>query len=61
MAEANPDDGLMADIAREYKLDRPRFVQTAQAWVKRFATGGGERKRKLSQDDPSTKSKEAKE
>ena len=38
LAEPNPDDGLMADISSEYKHDRPRFLQTAKQWVKKYAT-----------------------
>lgn len=37
MAEPNPDDGLMADIASEYKQNRPLFTQKATAFTKDFA------------------------
>jgi ubiquitin-conjugating enzyme E2 T len=53
IAEANPDDGLMADIAAEYKFNRPQFNSTARTWTRRFASdaadgetaggGGGDR------------------
>ncbi len=46
MSEPNPDDGLMADISKEYKLDRPRFVQNARAWVKKYAVEGNLQRRK---------------
>ena len=60
MSEANPDDGLMADISQEYKLNRPRFLQNAKAWVERYAKEDlhQDRKRKASdtQDgEPSVK------
>eukprot|EP00053_Salpingoeca_punica_P003399 m.42961 g.42961 ORF g.42961 m.42961 type:complete len:205 (-) comp12162_c0_seq1:119-733(-) len=37
MAEANPDDGLMADIAAEYKFNRPKFNATAREWTLKYA------------------------
>lgn len=52
LSEANPDDGLMADISKEYKLDRPTFVQNAKLWVARFAKDSSlNRKRTLSEDE----------
>jgi ubiquitin-conjugating enzyme E2 T len=37
MAEPNPDDGLMADIAYEYKQNRPLFTQKATAHTEKHA------------------------
>ena len=37
LAEPNPDDGLMADISREYKHERPTFVTKAKEWTCRYA------------------------
>ena len=37
LAEANPDDGLMADISHEYKYNRPKFLENAKQWVKKYA------------------------
>lgn len=39
LAEPNPDDGLMADISKQYKHNRPLFMQLAQDWVSRYARG----------------------
>ena len=66
MSEANPDDGLMADISKEYKLDRPRFLQNAKAWVEKYASEGNvtdHRKRKLSAEgvDVASTSKQSRE
>jgi ubiquitin-conjugating enzyme E2 D/E len=36
--EPNPDDPLMPDIARQYKLDRKKFNTTAAEWTMRYAT-----------------------
>eukprot|EP00048_Salpingoeca_helianthica_P018045 m.240399 g.240399 ORF g.240399 m.240399 type:complete len:213 (+) comp23364_c0_seq1:12-650(+) len=38
MAEPNPEDGLMADIASEYKYNRAQFMATAKEWVKKHAS-----------------------
>ena len=37
LAEPNPDDGLMADISHEYKLNRPLFLKKAHSWVEEYA------------------------
>lgn len=41
MAEPNPDDGLMADIASEYKQNRPIFKQKATAHTEKYARDTG--------------------
>eukprot|EP00041_Stephanoeca_diplocostata_P010673 m.169966 g.169966 ORF g.169966 m.169966 type:complete len:242 (+) comp18252_c0_seq3:285-1010(+) len=38
MNEPNPDDALMATIAREFKHDRETYEATARQWCKKFAT-----------------------
>ena len=38
MAEPNPDDGLMADITKEYREHRPLFLQKAKAFTKQHAS-----------------------
>ncbi len=35
--DPNPDDPLVPDIARQYKENRPQFVQMAKEWTARFA------------------------
>ena len=43
----------MADISKEYKLDRPRFIENAKACVEKYAKQDlleGQRKRKMSDD-----------
>ena len=59
LAEPNPDDGLMADISREYKLDRPTFLRNAKALVEKYASGKtqNERKRKMSDEGITKESK----
>lgn len=37
LAEPNPDDGLMADISQEFKLNRPEFLRKAALWVQQYA------------------------
>eukprot|EP00128_Syssomonas_multiformis_P006918 Colp12_sorted_trinity150504_noHs@36376 len=37
MSEANPDDGLMAEIASEYKYDRSKFNENARLWTQKHA------------------------
>lgn len=37
LAEPNPDDGLMADIAEEYRLNYPLFCEKARSLVKQHA------------------------
>jgi ubiquitin-conjugating enzyme E2 T len=39
LAEANPDDGLMADISNEYKQQRPTFNAKAKEWTRTHAMG----------------------
>lgn len=36
--DANPDDPLVPDIARQYKTDRAAYERTAQEWTRRYAT-----------------------
>ena len=36
--DANPDDPLVPDIARQYKTDHEAFVKTAREWTQRYAT-----------------------
>lgn len=35
--DANPDDPLAPDIARQYKRDKNEFDQIAQEWTRRYA------------------------
>ena len=37
MAEPDPDSPLMADIAIEYKYDRPLYEINAREWTWKFA------------------------
>lgn len=37
MAEPNPDDGLMADITKEYRENRTLFIQKAKSSTKKHA------------------------
>ncbi|XP_069840661.1 ubiquitin-conjugating enzyme E2 T-like [Dendropsophus ebraccatus] len=37
MAEPNPEDPLMADIAREYKYHRAAYSATARSWTEKHA------------------------
>lgn len=37
LAEPNPDDGLMVEISREYKHQRPAFVAKAKQWTSQYA------------------------
>ena len=37
LSEPNPDDGLMADIALEFKKNKPLFVINAKKWVEQYA------------------------
>jgi ubiquitin-conjugating enzyme E2 D/E len=37
LSEANPDDPLMPEIARQYKHDRETFNATAREWTSRYA------------------------
>jgi len=37
MAEPNPDDPLMADIAKEFKYNRAQYELTAQLWTRQHA------------------------
>jgi ubiquitin-conjugating enzyme E2 D/E len=36
--DANPDDPLVPDIARQFKTDRDAFNRTAREWTQRYAT-----------------------
>ncbi|CAM0881615.1 unnamed protein product [Alopecurus aequalis] len=37
LSEPNPDDGLMAEISREYKYNRQVFDINAQSWTEKYA------------------------
>eukprot|EP01134_Creolimax_fragrantissima_P005519 CFRG5519T1 len=37
LAEPNPDDGLMVDVASEYKYDKAAFLRTARDHTKKYA------------------------
>lgn len=39
LAEPNPEDGLMADIAEEYRLNYPLFCEKARSLVREHAMG----------------------
>ena len=62
LSEANPDDGLMADISHEYKFNRTKFLETARQWVLKYATedvverdkGKRGKKRKAEEDNNET-------
>ncbi|XP_077303455.1 ubiquitin-conjugating enzyme E2 T [Lithobates pipiens] len=41
MSEPNPEDPLMADIAREYKYHRAAYTATARGWTQRHAGAPG--------------------
>ncbi|CAO2190965.1 unnamed protein product [Urochloa humidicola] len=38
LSEPNPDDGLMAEISREYKYNRQVFDINAQLWTEKYAS-----------------------
>ncbi|KAF8670850.1 hypothetical protein HU200_050114 [Digitaria exilis] len=38
LSEPNPDDGLMAEISREYKYNRQVFDTNAQLWTEKYAS-----------------------
>lgn len=40
LSEPNPDDGLMADIALEFKKNKPLFLINARKWVEQYAKEG---------------------
>nr|CAD1823970.1 unnamed protein product [Ananas comosus var. bracteatus] len=40
LCEPNPDDGLMAEISREYKYNRQVFDQKARSWTEKYANPG---------------------
>ena len=37
LAEPNPFDPLMEDIANEYQFSRQRFIDKAQTWTQNYA------------------------
>ena len=37
LAEPNPFDPLMADIANDYQFNRQKFIETATNWTKEYA------------------------
>jgi ubiquitin-conjugating enzyme E2 D/E len=37
LCDANPDDPLVPDIAKQYKTDLPKFNETAKEWTRKFA------------------------
>ena len=40
LAEPNPDDGLMVDITREFRVNHPLFLQKARQQTREHAMGG---------------------
>lgn len=42
MAEPNPNDPLMADIAKEFQQNPTLFQKTAREWTKKYAMAAGE-------------------
>ena len=38
LADPNPDDPLVPEIAHVYKTNRARYEETARAWTQKFAT-----------------------
>ncbi|XP_065831657.1 ubiquitin-conjugating enzyme E2 T-like [Oscarella lobularis] len=49
MSDPNPDDGLMFDIARQYKTDKGAFTRKAREWTQRHAM------KETSDDEPQSK------
>ncbi|PKA61702.1 putative ubiquitin-conjugating enzyme E2 37 [Apostasia shenzhenica] len=37
LSEPNPDDGLMAEISKEYKYNRKLFDEKARSWAQKYA------------------------
>ncbi|KAJ8319057.1 hypothetical protein KUTeg_004148 [Tegillarca granosa] len=37
LTDPNPDDPLVPDIARTYKMDKPRYEKTAKEWTQKYA------------------------
>ena len=37
LADPNPDDPLVPEIAREYKINNNKYVRTAQEWTRIYA------------------------
>lgn len=37
LTDANPDDPLVPDIARQYKTDNAKYVKTAKEWTHKYA------------------------
>ena len=38
LTDANPNDPLVSDIAKQFTHDREKHDKTARDWVKRYAT-----------------------
>ncbi|KAG6426550.1 hypothetical protein SASPL_110775 [Salvia splendens] len=39
LTDPNPDDPLMPEIARMYKMDRTKYETTARSWTQKYAMG----------------------
>ncbi|KAE8684406.1 Ubiquitin-conjugating enzyme E2 5B [Hibiscus syriacus] len=39
LADPNPDDPLVPEIAHTYKTDRAKYESTARSWTHKYATG----------------------
>ncbi len=37
LTDANPDDPLVLDIAKQYKSDHAKYVKTAKEWTQKYA------------------------
>jgi ubiquitin-conjugating enzyme E2 D/E len=37
LTDPNPDDPLVPEIAKMYKIDRPRYNQLAKEWTTKYA------------------------
>ncbi|KAG9467318.1 hypothetical protein GDO78_015184 [Eleutherodactylus coqui] len=61
MNEPNPEDPLMADIAREYKYHRAAYTATAREWTEKHAkprdaaVSTGQKRRSADQPEPPKK------
>jgi len=38
MADPNPEDPLVPDIARQFKSDKKKYLETCEDWTRRYAT-----------------------
>ncbi|KAG8548718.1 hypothetical protein GDO81_024461 [Engystomops pustulosus] len=53
MSEPNPEDPLMADIAREYKYHRSVYTANARSWTERHARA--DKRRSTEEPEPGAK------